>query len=266
VSALDLDLKHPLLLRSLKFVAVVVLLGALAQVMRPVEQPAWEAVQARRSELPLSQIEGALGQGVVFGVLGGFRTILADFTWIQLYLAWEKREAAELDALIRLVTTLNPDSVYFWVNGARMLAYDVPHWRMDDAGGVQILPDARQRGIAEEQAQQAFELLAQAREFHPNEPKLYLEVAQIYLNRLQDYANAAKWFRQAAEMPGAPYYAARTYAKLLRVQGLDQQAYDFLKQLHQELPDDDPYAQKNIVLERIRALEASLAIPEALRY
>lgn len=262
---LSLDQSHPLLRRSLKCALVVLLLLLLGRLLAPVERSARTALRVESSVPELSQLEDALGQGLVVGVLGGFRTILADFTWIRLNTAWEQRQAPELAALIRLVTTLDPDSVYFWINSARMLAYDVPHWRIREAGGPLVVPAAEQRRIALEQAQQGFALLAQARMYHPDEPKLYLEVAQIYLNRLQDDAQAAEWFLRATQFPDAPYYAARIYAELLRRQGQERQAYDFLKQLHADLPDD-PYAQKNIVLERIRELEASLSIPDAQRY
>ena len=244
---------------------MLLLLLGLALVMRPVEQRAHVAFSAAQSDLPLSQIEGALGPGIILAVLGGFRTILADFSWIRLNAAWEQKAHGELDALIRLVTTLEPDSVYFWINSARMLAYDVPHWRIDAAGGSSVLSATQQREIFEEQAQHAFELLARARQFHPLESKLHLEVAQIYLIRLQDHAAAGEWFLKASELPAAPYYAARRYADLLQLQGLNQQAYLFLKQLHQKLPNEDPYAQKNIVLERIQQLEASLQLPAGLR-
>lgn len=265
MSGLSLEHSHPLLRRGLNCARIVLLLLLLGWLLAPLERSARRALPAGSATPELAQLEDALGQGLVVGVLGGFRTILADFTWIRLNTAWEQRQAPELAALIRLVTTLDPDSVYFWVNSARMLAYDVPHWRIRAAGGPLVVPAAEQRRIAEEQAQQGFALLAQARQYHPDEPKLYLEVAQIYLNRLQDDAQAAEWFLRAAQFPDAPYYAARIYAELLRRQGKQQQAYVFLRQLHAQLPDD-PYAQKNIVLERIRELEASLAIPEAQRY
>ena len=30
---------------------------------------------------------------------------------------------------------LSPENEYFWVHAAGMLAYDVPHWRIEAAGG-----------------------------------------------------------------------------------------------------------------------------------
>ncbi len=236
---------------------VLVLLGWL---LRPVETPAWKVVKAGQPEMNLEAIEGALGQGLVVGVLGGYRAILADFLWIRTNTIWERRDRVKLDAMIRLVTTLDPRPDFFWINGSRMIAYDVPNWRIREEGGYQAVPESRQRAIDLDQAKQAFELLDQALEFHPDKAKLYLEKGQIYLNRLKDDANAADWFLKASKKKDAPYYAARIYAELLRKQGKDEEAYAFLKNLHNELPNV-PYAQKNIILERVRELEESLKVP-----
>ncbi|MEC7281716.1 MAG: hypothetical protein VXU50_06600, partial [Verrucomicrobiota bacterium] len=89
--------------------------------------------------------------------------------------------------------------------------------------------------------------------------------AQIYLNRLKDDANAAEWFLRASQQDDAPYYAGRIHAELLRKQGLNAEAYDFLKNLHTELPNT-PDAQKAIVLERILDLEKTLKIPFRERF
>ncbi len=53
--------------------------------------------------------------------------------------------------------------------------------------------------------------------------------------------------------------------ELLRKQGLNVEAYDFLKNLHTELPNT-PYAQKGIILERILDLEKTLKIPFRERF
>ena len=64
--------------------------------MRPVEGPAWARVQAGQPELNLGGGRGALGQGVVIGMLGGFRAIMADFLWIRTNTVWERRDRVEL--------------------------------------------------------------------------------------------------------------------------------------------------------------------------
>lgn len=252
--------------RTRTFALTVLFLILLGLVLRPLEAPAWRVVKANQPELNLAGIEEALGQGLVLGMLGGFRAIMADFLWIRTNVIWEQRDRAKLVPLIRLVTALDPRPDFFWINGARMVAYDVPNWRIQQEGGYDAVPESRQDAIDLEQSNQAFALLNQALEYHPDDPKLFLEFGQIYLNRLNDPARAAPWFLKASQQPGAPRFAARIYAELLRRQGKDEAAYDFLTQLHTELPDDDPYAQKGIVLERIRELEATLNVPSAKRY
>jgi tetratricopeptide (TPR) repeat protein len=257
---------HPIFLRLRAILVTLVFLLVVGALTRPIETPAWERVKSRQPELNLAGLEGAMGQGVLVGMLGGFRAVIADFLWIQTNSVWERRERAKLDSMVRLVTSIDPRPVFFWINSARMLAYDVPNWRIREEGGYFAVPEKRQKAIDSEQAEQAFALIDKALEFHPDNPKLYLEIGQIYLNRLKDPANAAPWFLRASEQPGAPYFAARIYAELLRRQGKNSEAYNFLKGLFQRLPDDDPYAQKGIILERIRELEVTLQVPADERF
>ena len=253
-------LQDPLLTRLSRIVSILLLLVLLGLLARPIEAPAWKAVKAGQSEMNIERLEGALGQGLVIGVLGGFRAILADFLWIRTNTIWERKDRVKLDSMVRLVTTLDPRPDFFWINGSRMIAYDVPNWRIREEGGYSDVPKGRQQAIDLEQSAQAFDLIDQALEFHPDNARLYLEKAQIYLNRLKDDAKAAKWFLQASQQDDAPYFAARIHAELLRKQGLDIEAYDFLKNLHIQLPNT-PSAQKGIVLERILDLEKILEIP-----
>jgi alkylated DNA nucleotide flippase Atl1 len=67
--------------------------------------------------------------------------------------------------------------------------------------------------------------------------------------------SAAACYRQAAELPGAPYYAARIHGELLRELGRPAEALAWLRRVAEKLPGDDPTARREVVLERIRALE-----------
>lgn len=241
----------------LSLLLVLTLIGVLT---RPMEGYAWKVVKAGQPEMNLEEIEGALGQGLVIGMLGGFRAIIADFLWISTNTVWEKRDRVKLDTMIRLVTTIDPRPDFFWINGARMIAYDVPNWRIKDEGGYFKVPEIRQQEIDREQSNQAFALLEKARKFHPEKAKFYIETAQIYMNRLKDNVKAAEWFLVASQKPNAPTYAARIHGELLRRQGKQKEAYEFLKQLYRELPNK-PSSQKPVILDRIRELEVTLETP-----
>ena len=94
---------------------LLALLGLLA---RPIEAPAWKAVMMGQPEINLDALEGTLGQGLIIGVLGGFRAILADFLWIRTNVIWERKDRIKLDSMVRLVTTLDPRPDFFWINGS----------------------------------------------------------------------------------------------------------------------------------------------------
>ncbi len=252
---------------------VVVVLAVTGAVIRPFEEPAWSYVRAQQPALKLDTLQGALGQGVTVGLLGGFRAIAADLFWIKTNTVWEDNDLPATQTFIKLVTAIDPRPLYFWQNGSRMIAYDMPNWRIVAEGGYDAVPQSRQRRIDEEQSAVALRYLEEAFGHHPDAPILHIEVANVYLNRLKDTAAAAEAYKRAAQQPKAPYYAARIYAELLRRLDRKQEAYEWLKELYPTLPKvADPTkgisafqvetAMVPVVLERIRELEAELSIPE----
>jgi hypothetical protein len=253
---------------------VVVVLGITGAAVRPFEEPAWQFVRAQQPALKMDSLQGALGQGVTVGLLGGFRAIVADFFWIKTNSVWEDSDLPATQTFIKLVTAIDPRPLYFWQNGSRMIAYDMPNWRIMEEGGYDKVPQARQRQIDEEQSAVALRYLNEAFGHHPDSALLYVEIANVYLNRLKDNASAAVAYRRASEQPNAPYFAARIYAELLRKLGRTGEAYMWLKQLYPTLPQvaDEARgvsefqvqsAMAPVVLERIRELEQELNIAES---
>lgn len=256
---------------GLVVVASLVVAGA---VLRPFEEPAWRFVRSKQPALKLDSLQGALGQGVTVGLLGGFRAIVADLFWIKTNAVWEDNDLPKTQTFIKLVTAVDPRPLYFWQNGARMIAYDMPNWRIVAEGGYDVVPQARQRKIDEEQSAVALKYLHEAFGHHPNSALLHVEVANVYLNRLKDAASAAEAYRLASQQPDAPFYAARIHAELLRRIGRNAEAYAWLKQLYPTLPKQVDVtrgiteyqvesAMAPVVLERIRELEKELNISES---
>ena len=258
---------NPVASRPLKTGLVVALgLFVAGVALRPIENPAWEKISAEQPEMRLESLKDALGQGVTVGLLGGFRAIVADLFWIRTNSIWETNDLAGTEISIRLVTAIDPRPTYFWLNGSRMIAYDMPNWRIDAAGGYDNVPDVVKRRFDEEQSGKAIEYLEGGIGFHPDDPLLVLEIANVHLNRLKDVETASRYYLRAAKMPDAPHYAARIYAELLRRLGRNADAYAFLKELYPTLPKGDLMAQPWVVLDRIRELEGELNIPVAQRF
>lgn len=252
-----------------KTLTVAVTIGVLAAAgvaLRPVEQPAWDQIRESLGSLDAAEVESAAGQGVVTGVLGGFRALAADFLWLKANATWEDADLPATQTTIRAVTAIDPRPLYFWVNGARMIAFDMPQWRIEQGGGFDVVPESVQARINEEQARVALDLLAAASRFHPRDPILLIEAANIHLRRLGDVEAAAQLYRDAAEMPDAPFYAARIHAELLRSLGRKREALDWLVSVHPTLPSKVPEALSGVVLARISELEDELGVQPAQRY
>lgn len=210
--------------------------------------------------------DSAVGPGTSAAILGGCRALVADGLWLRTYLAWSAGDLPATQTLIRLVTMVDERPLYFWLNGARMLAYDMTQWRLARAGAAGPVPAGVRARIKAEQAAIALHYLERARRRHPHSAELVVEMANIQLNLRADPAAAARCYREAAEMPDGPYYAARIYAELLRRLGRPREAYVWLRHLHATLPPDDEAAMAGVVLQRIRDLEEVLAIPPGERY
>lgn len=189
-------------------------------------------------------------RGLAWEWLGGLRSVGANLAWLQVQGAWQERNPAEVVAWIRVAIELEPRSLYFWANGARIIAHDLPAW-LSTAGQPGEVIRRRQAGLA-------LALLDGARAWHEQNPHYWIERAAIELNGAQDIETAAESFRRAAQCPGAPYFAARLHAELLVRQGRLDAAYAWLVALHPTLSSHEPRAQADLVLGRIRALERRL--------
>ncbi len=241
-------------------------LALAGSALHGLEAPLWSRVRARQPALRLDSHWAAAGQGLLLGVLGGFRTAAADLAWLRMAHAWEEQDGVATDAWLRCASILDPAVLGFWINGARILAYDVPEWRLAAAGGPGAVPAAARARLYQGQARSALDRLAEAREFHRDSAALWIEQANLELNRLGDVRAAAASYRRAAEQPRAPYYAARLHGELLRRLGEKPRALAWLVQLHPRLPANVESAGAALVLARIRTLERELAVPAARAY
>ena len=235
-------------------------------VLRPVEEAVLKAESHPGGPVAARRMNMTRGQGLSMAVLGGFRALVADLLWLKTYLAWTTCDLPATETLIRLVTTVDGRPLCFWLNGARIMAYDMPQWCLRAASQKGAVPAALRRRISDEQTRAALRLLEDARCQHPESAAVCVEMANIHLNCRRDPATAACWYRQAASMPDAPFYAARIYAELLKRLGRPREAYVWLCQLHPTLPPREKAAEAPIVLCRIRDLEKTLEVPVVERY
>jgi hypothetical protein len=199
-------------------------------------------------------------------VLAGFRGLAADIAWLRGYLAWEQQDVAKTESSIELAAALDGRPLCFWVNGARIIAYDMPAWATGSSDATGVGGDRAQTTIEEKYAWHALAHLEKAQRRHPRNAALLIERANIEFNRLRDPLAAARSYRLAAELPNAPYYAARLHAEMLHRAGRASEALVWLKELYPKLPKHVEAACASTVLERIRSLERELSVSKRDRF
>ncbi|MEO0796483.1 MAG: hypothetical protein AAFX93_15040 [Verrucomicrobiota bacterium] len=256
-------------LRIGKRIAIVfAVLLTVGLITSPLQNHVWGDVRTFQPELNLEEVEEALGQGIVIGLFGGFRTLMADMVYLRANHYWERQDRANTEALIALTTSIDPRPMFFWQNGARMLAYDIPVWRIRERGEWEDVPQAYRDQVFKEQAERGLAMMDRAEKFFPGDYRVPLEKAQIYLNKLEDLEKAAEYYDIVAQYDNAPFYAARIHAEVLKRMGRYQEALDYLKALYPTLPPTEvnPQASREVVMERIRELEDQINVPPILRY
>lgn len=229
--------------------------SAMLQPLAP-KDPLIKGAQTSAFKIDPGIVGKRAGSGIIFGILGGFRTLAADITWLRYYEAWADYDLAETEALIHLTVLIDPNVEIFWRTGAHTLAFDMPVWRIRERGGEGQVPKTVQERIQTEQMERAITLLKQGEALHPDKPMFPIEIGKIYLNRKQDYANTVKYFRKAWEMPNKPAYIGRLLARVLSDRlGQREEALAVLRHDLATLPADDPESFLGLVQERIYELE-----------
>lgn len=133
---------------------------------------------------------------------GIVRSLMADASWLAADLAWERRDGADTRQWLAFTVAMNPGPEYFWINGARMLAFDLPTWEREQSPWWRAY---RQRLAAHE----ALGWLKRGERMHPDSFALRVEMGNIALYGLGDRRLAARYYRSAAASSHPPAYAER---------------------------------------------------------
>ncbi len=244
-----------------RYLVLFLVLGLVGLVTYPLERRIWTRLEADQPALQLKNLEEAMGQGILIGMFGGFRTLLADMLWLKGHTYWEKYDLPTTMTMINLTTTVDPRPMFFWINGARIIGLDMPVWRTREEGDYEDLPESLILGIQQEQAERAIQLIDRALEYHPDRSTLYLEKGWFLLDRMKDMDAAAEQYLIGSKQHDSPPYAARIYAELLKRMGRKMDAYHYLRELYPTLSWDHYVERKEVVKERILELEEELNIP-----
>lgn len=236
-----------MIVRSIVFILAF---GFVANFVKPKE---WESVAANRVD---EVIPGAFFRKS----LGGLKVLAADYFWVKKEVHWEKKELNHTLRSMEMSIRLNPLNSQFWIQAGRTVAYDMAHWRLKkmykEKGPI---PDAVQRKAKKEQVEKAILMMDKASLLFPDNYKIPVEKAQYYLQSLQDNEKGLFYYQQAASFDDRPYIVDRIHAELLKKMGRSEEALAVYQEHFKRLPEDDPYALREVVWERIQELEKLVA-------
>lgn len=215
----------------------------------------------QRSEIEsLRNLESQFGQGLSVAILGGYRSVAANLIWLTKNRDWEQHDMAGTLGKLALATSIDPRPELFWINGARIIANDMPTWVVGLEHADLLDHTAEGKALVKQYAIRALKYLEGSRVYHQANPKIYIEEAMIQWRKLDDLEKAADRFQKAIESEDPPYYAFRIYGELLVRLGRKEDALSLLESHYATLPNDSIEAMKPVVSERIRILRKELGL------
>ncbi len=219
---------------------------------------AWSLARKAVPELRRADLELTAGQGAALGLLGGFRPLIADLTWIRGYILWERKDRGS-EAHLRVACLLSPQSNTFWGQRANMVGLDMAHWEVRARGGRNV-PVPIQETIFKRYAQKALDGIEEGVPVVRNPGSLLALGGYLAETKLKDPLIGADYYLRSYRKAPFPWYAPYFHARLLKDGGKVREAYVFLRPVwEKELskkPDGSP-----LELDFLRELERTLGVP-----
>jgi len=257
--SLSLRLRRALLIALLLGLWAPVKIGWELRLARAQDQLRYQGVALTR------QLRDQLGQGLTIGVLSGMRSVVADFVWLEVTVAWENEEWFRMGGLINLCTALQPRYVTFWDMGAWQLAWNASVAATKDLS----LPNPLRREKASRYwIDQGIGIYKRGIENNPESWKLWADTGLLYEQRLGDYRTAAYYFGEALQRPDCPTFYERFPALMYGYAGDDWNSYLAWKALWEGLTPAqraEPRHEGDRIEREIRRLEGKLSIPKEKR-
>jgi len=200
-----------------------------------------------------------IGQAGFLAALGGFRSVVADFLWIEGHIAWEQTRWGRMALLFNDATTLQPRNLMFWDISAWQLGWNASIAALNDVHQ----PDKARRIETQHQYWKAAEdVYLRGIQNNPDYYYLYEMLADLYRDKFQDHLKAFEYYDKAARFPNAPIYEKRMAAyQLSYVPDREKEAYGLLLKYFnmgekEHLPE---------LLTRLQYLENKLNVPASQR-
>ncbi len=156
------------------------------------------------------EVTSASDEGGPKNRIGGFVELWASLHWVGAYSAWHDKDGERIRRELNLVTPLNPESLFFWLNGARMVGYDLAAWRRESTDSP-----ARHQTINQEQFSEALAFLQRGQAHHPDHSAFPIKEAVLAMRLTGDFVRVEDALRRASGMSDYPKFVPRVRAEVL---------------------------------------------------
>ena len=166
---------------------LIVLLVLIFGVLRlPIENAITERDRVAYSHQVNLRLElrEQIGQLGFIAALSGFRSLVADFAFIEAQTAWERTEWSLVLLCFQEATTLQPHSLLYWDMAAWHMAWNASAAALHE----RVLPTEFLRRRAQRQyIEMGKGFLARGIRNNPQRPVLYESLARLYRDKLEDH-------------------------------------------------------------------------------
>jgi hypothetical protein len=200
-----------------------------------------------------------IGQLGFVAALSGFRSLVADFLWIEAHTAWERTEWGKMAHILGNVTALAPRNLMFW---------DMAAWHMAWNASVAALQNPKQsrEALRVKQQREYFQI---GRDFlergianNPDRYLLYERLGFLLREKFGDHCGAAEAYRKAAQFSDAPDYLHRFWVyELAECPGHEREACAELLRLYKKGERE----RLPTLLTKLRSLQEKLDVPPEQR-
>lgn len=201
-------------------------------------------IQSIGSQFSAGTMYGANGQGDGVGLTGlffGFRTLAANFLWLQVDTFWHQGELHRMVPLMRTCVTLDPNFIDAYLLGAWHLAYNIP-------AKIQPTPEPLKKktpkyhkrvGLKEEWYLMAVDFLRDGIRKNPRDYQLYFDLGySVYAQKLQDHPNAILYLDEARRHKH-DRWVPRMLFRSLFLNGQYEDAITGWEEFLEDFPDHD---------------------------
>lgn len=187
--------------------------------------------------------------------LGGFRSLVAAFLWIDAHTAWEETAWSRMLGLLQSATLLAPRSIMYWDMSSWHMAWNAARAALDD-------PD-EPSALRRQHARREYEIIG--RDFiergianNPDSYVLRQRLGALLSQKFGDHCGASAAYAQAAALPDAPGYLKRQAAyEMAACPGHEHEAYEMLRAIYLLGGSE----RQPTVITLLRKLESQLDVP-----